>query len=328
MNEMSRLELAGWSICNVDIGEYARYSTAMHNAFNRAEFLRLNIGKVDELHCLVISKGNSARFAVSFGMNAHSMRCPFSASFGYIEDIKGGQSIENYEYALRLIDEYMNMLMPDKVEITLPPSFYRQSEISTWAFLLDLYGWRAERTDLDYAFRIPEIISDYENVIAHNARKNLRISMQNGFELKKCESLDEKKEAYRIIKLNRDSKGYNLAMTEQEVLDTIKVVDADMYLLHADGINYASALVYEVSPKIGLVVYWGDIPDVGDKKVMNYLPYALLNEYHSRGFEYLDIGTSTLNGRPNYGLSNYKDSIGCVKTIKLTFSKSYSKQVD
>ena len=49
------------------------------------------------------------------------------------------------------------------------------------------------------------------------------------------------------------------------------------------------------------------------------------SDYGEKGFEYLDIGISTDHGIINYGLSDFKISIGCDTSAKVTFVKDYSK---
>ena len=52
---------------------------------------------------------------------------------------------------------------------------------------------------------------------------------------------------------------------------------------------------------------------------MNYLAFSLFSYYFDKGLRILDIGPSTENGTPNYGLCEFKENIGCSVTLKYSF---------
>lgn len=110
----------------------------------------------------------------------------------------------------------------------------------------------------------------------------------------KCEDLNDKKQAYDIIRINRESKGYYLAMTYQQVLDTTKIIDHEFFLVTRNTIAIASAIVFHVTKEIVQVIYWGDIPDVGEYKPINYLAYELMKYYENTEIKKIDIGPSSL----------------------------------
>jgi hypothetical protein len=162
-------------------------------------------------------------------------------------------------------------------------------------------------------------MDSYEHLIDTNARRNLRIAMESNDIFVRCETEAEKGEAYDIIKANREYKGYPLRMTKEQVMSTIKVVDHDFFLVKHEDKTIASAVVYRVKPKVAQVVYWGDIPDVGEFKPVNFISYNLIKYYKNLAFDILDIGTSTEGGIPNYGLCDFKESIGCMPSSKVRF---------
>ena len=52
---------------------------------------------------------------------------------------------------------------------------------------------------------------------------------------------------------------------------------------------------------------------------MNYLAYRIFEHYYKEGIKILDIGPSTEHGIPNYGLCNFKESIGCSVSSRFIF---------
>ena len=202
------------------------------------------------------------------------------------------------------------------MSMTLPPVFYDNDVLSTWYSLMANSGWMQKYVDINFTMNINYLISNYMEKIHYNARKNLKIAEESGLIISECKSLDDRKKAYRTIKINRETKGYLLRMTEEQVMNTINIVPASMYGVYDNSEMVASALVYDVTDSVAQVVYWGDIPGYQEKKVINFLAYELLKIYADKGFQYLDIGPSTEKGIPKYGLCDFKDSIGCSRTVK------------
>ena len=166
-------------------------------------------------------------------------------------------------------------------------------------------------------------LEDYEKVLPANGRKNLVGALNENFRLTKCDTLQDKELAYKIIAQNRAARGKPLRMTWEQVKETIKIVPHDFFIVFNDATPVASAIVFHVTEEIVQVIYWGNIPDKLSAKSMNYLAYKLTAHYHERGMTYLDIGPSTENGVPNYGLCNFKQSIGCEIGSKFVMEKCF-----
>jgi len=92
---------------------------------------------------------------------------------------------------------------------------------------------------------------------------------------------------------------------------TSEVVHMDSFLLELEGQYVASAIVYQVTPAIPQVVYWGDIPGFEPFRTMNFLTKAVIDTYRNEGFKMLDTGTAMIESSPNHGLCAFKESIGC-----------------
>jgi hypothetical protein len=309
----------------VSMGEYKKFSSATEIVFNQAEFLEINRERADDIKYLVIYKDNSPRFRVCFGIKTDGAYCPFSAPFSYITPIKSGLGIRSYEEAVCALDEYFLGNKIAKATMTFPPDFYDKNNVDTWVQVMLGKDWKIDAVDISFAFCLGKIRGCYEDILARNARKNLHIAMKSHLKLRECVDSDEKRTAYAIIKENRKSKGYPLRMSQEQVMKTIEVVPARMFIVSDEELNHdlAAALVYDVTDKIAQVVYWGDIPGHPEKKVINFLAYELIRIYGERGFEYLDIGPSTENGIPNYGLCDFKDGIGCDRSMKFRIYKQY-----
>lgn len=139
-----------------------------------------------------------------------------------------------------------------------------------------------------------------------------------------CDSQDSKRIAYEIIAENRQAKGYPLRMTFKQIYDTMQTVDSKVFIVKNALSEYiASAFVYHVNNSIAQVIYWGDKPGNSQYKSINFIAYRLLQYYHGLKFKYLDIGPSTENSIPNFGLCDFKESILCSRSLKFSLQKDY-----
>jgi len=118
------------------------------------------------------------------------------------------------------------------------------------------------------------------------------------------------------------TKGYTLSLTFEEIESTIKIIPADFFVCsHLEFGNIASAIVFRIAKNIAQVIYWGDIPEYSHIKTMNFLSFKLFEFYKLANIEFVDVGTAMLDSVPNYGLCDFKESIGCNMDMKYSFFK-------
>ena len=196
--------------------------------------------------------------------------------------------------------------------ITLPPLFYEPSFLSKLSNSLYRKGFTLAKSDLNYSIHLDGEKENYQGKLHYNARKNLNIAMEQSFTFEHCNNAESKSEAYKIIQANREAKGYPLRMTYDTVVKTTAIIQADFFLVKLAKENVAAAMVFHVSPGIVQVVYWGDLPAFAASKTMNFLSYQVVMHYYETGIKIIDIGPSTDNSIPNYGLCDFKESIGCM----------------
>jgi hypothetical protein len=257
------------------------------------------------------------RLGIIGGIRDNIFLSPFSAPFGGFTFISPDIRLQHIEYAVKLLKNWATEKGLLSVIIVLPPSIYESSFIAKQINCL----WREN-------FKISNLEwfdESYPEKIWYNARKNLRISLNAGFQVKMCTSIDEKRMAYEIIRKNRESRGFPLRMSWEQVYDTIQVIPADFFLINYDNKIYlAAAIVFHVSETTVLVVYWGDLQGYSEMKPMNFLSNKVFEHYKATGKKFIDIGPSTENSLPNYGLCEFKEGIGCRIDPKYTLIKNLS----
>lgn len=303
-------------IKNLTPDEFASTFQATH-VFNTVAFAQLNSDKVERVHYLSFDDPKIC-FGIVLGESNGVLRSPFSAPFGgFLE--KGTHGLERMEKAVDALADYAKERSL-RLQITLQPMVYDETRLSMWVNVM-MRKMQLHHTDLNYHFDISRM-PNYSSVINRSARKLLNQALRQNFCLRKLDSgnRDDVARAYNVISCNRKERGFPLRMTFEQVWQTVsRVVTADFFVLEHEGCDVAAAQIFHVADGIAQVVYWGDIRQYAKLRPMNYLAYSLFGYYADNGLRILDIGPSTEDGIPNYGLCEFKESIGCSVTMKYSF---------
>lgn len=296
--------------------EYKETFGKLPHIYNGVEFSELNKYKTERLHYLLF-EDTKVRFGIVLGEEADCLLSPFSAPFGGFTTRKP-QNTEFIDEAVRLLKSFGEN-NHKKIILTLPPSIYEGSQVAQNVNALSRYG-NIRFIEINYHFNI-ERFKNYEDVIERNAKKNLHKALKEDFNFIHIDSDDTEKvaRAYDVIKANREEHGYPLRMSIDNVLQTIKIIPADFFILEHSGRDVAAAQVFHIADDICQVIYWGDLRKYSNIRPMNCLSYRIFEYYYKKGLRILDIGPSTEHGAPNYGLCNFKESIGCSASTKFSF---------
>lgn len=280
-------------------------------AYGSEAFCRLNADKAEAVRFFAgyESIESAPCMGVALGLKRGEWHAPFSAPFGEIAYAKAPTLQQTYDFA----SELKETLGGAPVHITLAPQFYDTANLPIMAGVLANY---AQRTVWEYNFHFTlDQLDNYEATLGRSARYNLHKALASGFQC--CEASLER--AYAVIKANRESHGYYLSMTLQQVLDTAQVLPAHGMVLSRGGEDVASAIVFGVTEDVAQVIYWGDAPGYAKEKPMNLLPLRVFEYCRRQGYGIVDCGTASTGGVPNVGLCDFKKSVGCALTIKPSF---------
>lgn len=289
------------------------------HVFNTVDFAELNRAKADELHYLTVHD-NKHRFGIVLGERGGTLRSPFSAPFGGFT-ANGTLTLERMEEAVDLLVAYAKEHSM-QLAVTLQPLVYDETELSKWVGVM-ARKMSVRCIDMNYHVDLADM-DNYEASIDRSARKNLHHAQKEPFELIKLDSSkrSDVARAYEVIRCNREERGFPLRMTLEQVWQTVsRVVKADFWVLRLNGADVAAAQIFYVADKVAQVVYWGDIRQYSAARPMNFLTHGLFCHYHNEGLRTLDIGPSTEDGIPNYGLCEFKENIGCRVSLKYSFTK-------
>ena len=294
----------------------------MHTLFIYAgiEFNNLNSYKCDSVHYLLF-KNSHFRMGIIGGIRNNIFLSPFSASFGGFTFLRDDIRLEYIDEALNCLLEWAKNKKLSGINITSPPYFYCESQISKLTNCLYRKSFKITKIDLNYHYNLERFNDAYINLIWKEARNNLRKAYLNKLVFNYCKSPEEKEIAYEIIRQNKETNGYTLFLDLNQITETAKIVDCDFFLVR--DMNFqpiASAIVYHVSVDIVQVIYWGDLCEYRSQRAMNFLSYKIFEYYKILGKKIVDLGPSTNCSVPNFGLSVFKESIGCEMATKFSFS--------
>ena len=221
--------------------------------YNQPAFNELNSVRADKVHYLIF-KDNKNRFGLTIGEKKDGWYCPFSAPFGTFVNVKSKWDIFQLDESVRAFDEYMKDKKA-RVFFVLPPEFFNPKMVCVIQNSLYNLGFSVEYFDINFQLNLNKVYSDdYASLLPYNGKKNLKIALNSGLTLEHCESDEKKRQAYELIRINRESRGYPLNMSCEQVMSTIQLVDHDMFIVDHGYDQIAAALVYHVTNKIGQVV--------------------------------------------------------------------------
>lgn len=307
-------------LIEVSAEEFANIIPDSYHIYNSVGFAGINQAKCDELFYLLF-KDRKYRLGLTAGIRDNMLLSPFSAPFGGFSFLKDDVQIAAIESAEKLLSQFCIDKGLSGIKFSLPPMFYAESFLAKYINVLYRHGYQMLNIDLDFYIDLKNT-SDYESIIWHNARKNLRIANTKNLSFEKV-GKNYLEVVYDIIRKNRSFKGKPLNMSLSEIEATMNIISTDLFVCKHGSIPIASSIVFRVNENTLYIPYWADLPGNIELKPMNLLSSKIFEYYRKMGDDYVHIGISTENSIPNYGLCEFKESIGCTITPKFSFLKKF-----
>ena len=307
------------NIVEVNEKEYKTLVVNPFSGFDKVEFVELNKHKVDEVKYFIF-ENNKKRFGLVAGIKEEVLKCPFSATFGIFSEIAKENKIENYYNAVNALVSWAKEKDLKKIQINTPAMCFNEVHITKFQNALINAEFDISDYDINFEFDLNKFDEKkYSEQIQRNARKNLKNAIRYNLNFEKTDDIDT---VYEIIKNNRASKGYPLWMSLNDVKNTQKIIKSDYFLITTQEKKaIASAYVHHLTTDVCRIVYWGNLVEDEEFRPINFLAFNLLKYYKNLNYRILDVGTSTLDSIANYGLCDFKESIGCKCSAKLSFIK-------
>jgi hypothetical protein len=198
--------------------------------------------------------------------------------------------------------------------LTLPPYFYNKNLKLIVTELLS-YGAFIEKSEINNHIDCSEKIE-----FSKGNKKKLNKLLNEKFSFHKGAS-SELRNAYDIIKENRAIKNYKVSLSFNKINNLIKNFNEKFniwFVYNSSDKPVASAITIDLIDKVRYVFYWGDKLRKDTNSPIVLMAHSLIQENIKNKISVLDLGTSSVNGKINSGLKNFKNSLGAFDSEKLT----------
>jgi hypothetical protein len=288
--------------------------------FSHPEHLRLQGGDLQGFY--LVRKVNQKIMAqVVFHVRGQKAVTPLRAPFGsflYSEHLSPQTLYEFIQYC----EVSLRAKGITSVTIGEPPLFYRKSGDLIHTILLNL-NYLVSKAELSSGIRIDHI--NFEEKIQPWEKRKLKQAKDKGLHFRTI-PVSELGIVYAMILKCREQRGHALSMTLDDLARTVDFFKESFFLfgafLHKD--LAAASVAIRVSPGILYNFYSGHLRKYDSISPMVMLTGGMYKFCGSHQIQLLDLGTSSLNGQPNFSLLDFKLRLGGVPSMKVTFEKALS----
>lgn len=276
----------------------------------------------DWTHFYLLKKSNQKIMAqVAFHVSEHVARSPLRAPFGsfHFSDHLAPQTLYDF---IHQVERHLIKMGVSIVALTEPPLFYRKNGELLHTILLN-QGYRVSKAELSSGIRIDKL--SFEEKVAVWEKRRLKQAKQKGLVFKML-GITDLKDVYHLIQKCREQRSHALSMTLQELETTTKEFP-QAFVLSGAFLNkemVAASIAIHVHRHILYNFYSGHLKKFDTISPMVTLLGGLYRYCERQHVHLLDLGTSSLQGQPNFSLLDFKLRLGGVPSIKLSFEKQLS----
>jgi len=255
----------------------------------------------------------------------------YSAGFGGVDFLRES---ERPDIVFRLVErtvEELRYLGIKRVRILAKPFHYSGSEAYLHLALLR-HGFAIEEANINFYFELTRYgnPNGYLHSLRHAPKRQLLRALAERSEWHELDDVGDWTRPYEILQESRARHGATLSLTLEYIrqLRSFFAERIRMYELSHDGIPVAASLVYSVTRRHAMVMYWGNsqrhdrAATESDFAAMNLVAYRTVETALALGFETVDLGPGSTSEWINYGNCRFKTSIGALPNFRYTMTKS------
>lgn len=293
---------------------FVRSSRAPH-FYNETAFFEHYRHKVLSLHPLVFRRKGRIVAAVPFGLverdGEKEFRSPFSSSFSGFS-----------HQGITLADAYRCMegvmvcakdLGAGSVVIQQPPVVYCREPDDVWDFVSHAFGFRLAAWDLSYWVPVSD---EFLAGISGSTRWAINRNERRGLTFEEEPDLLA---AYDFVAQSRMEGGLTLSMSRADMAQLGECFGERIHCARVrfEGRTLAVSINYLMSPWAALCMFWARSQgDVEELRPLDVLLARYVMWLHTKGFRVYDFGTTSINGVPEWGVTQYKEKFGVRGTLR------------
>lgn len=207
------------------------------------------------------------------------------------------------------------------LEVLPAPQAHNATNFAQQVYLLRLFGFETIQCDLNQSLEIDSrSLSERMN---YGNLKRLRKCNREGLVARQLPHADLP-QVYETLSINRANKGNSMSMTLTQLQVMVDTLPENIILFGCPdgGQLAAAALCLRLSMSVLYVFYWGDRPEYSSQSPVVAVADAVYHYGRERGYKILDVGTSTIDQKPNFGLLEFKRGLGFNESLKLRMRKT------
>jgi len=283
--------------------------------YQSSDFLDYYSFKVDSLHKIVFKKKNKIIASIPGGIiNKGGLKfySPFSASFGgfcYIE----GSKLEDVFAMIRGLNDYLKLNNIAEAIIRQTPLIYSKRLDEYIDFALLCNGYALDRTELT-------LYMDAINCVTAKVKQNIRKAERSGLVFSEEDSIEE---VYKFISFHKKKKNITFSVTSEDLIYLKNLFPGHIKTFSVSYKNkiIAAIITYFLNDICVLGFNWEQDEQYQEYRPTDLMIYKTANWIFNSGYRFFDLGTVTLEGKPNLGLSRFKENFGTNGVIRKTFVK-------
>jgi hypothetical protein len=297
-------------------------SDSAGDIFNDPTFLELHAPSAESIVVFELEESASEKIIARchFSMTPEGFRSPIKGTYGgyeFLETLPGSLAEVFILKTLAVLEGHR--LSP--IEIVTAPFCYGYPEASAVHNILVRAGFTDQVPEMNFhrEVRLDEKFSDRVN---RGNVKRLRKAVERKLSFSLLER-SQHEEAYRLIADNRQRRGFPMTMSWAQLRDMEHAFPQRVHFMAAlDGERMvASSVCIDVRADILYVFYWADAEDQQQLSPVTFLAQEIYGYCQQRGYRLMDLGISTDEGLPNWGLVGYKENLGFSASLKVRYRR-------
>ena len=293
-----------------------------NHLFNEADYFRLHASSPNDLYAQLvhITDGKVCATIAFYECDDKVFQSPKRGTFGGL-GLNRSLDMQIVERFLRTLMDHLKAAGARAIEFKCPPFSHDLSLSSVISNILLRHGGQLTAHELNFDMRIDH--RPFQERIDYSNTKRIRKCLREGFLVEQIDA-SAYEDAYRVIHENRERRGYPMSMTKDQLGAMVRLFPGQMhfFFVYPDPQRsriVAAGVCIAVSRTVLYVFYWGDAAGMESHSPIALLASHIYEFCQQKGFEVLDVGTSTVLGEPNYGLIKFKRNLGFSESLKLSF---------
>ncbi len=254
------------------------------------------------------------RFHIDEGVARASVKSPF----GTIQFDKGFPSEILFSF-IQFFEEELKKSGVKTIVLKNPPVLYALHQLEVLSVLLLNSGYQITNAEIGAVMKVEN--SFEEKIDSWEARK-VRQAEESGLTAEQLE-IGRLESVYNFIHDCRIERGQSLSLSYRELKEVVDIF-SDRFLLSVvrDKEKIAAASIgIKINKHILYNFYSGHPKEYDQVSPAVLLMKSLYQFCETAKFDLLDLGTSALDGKPNFGLLDFKLRLGATPSPKYTFQK-------